>query len=121
MSADVSEMLSHARELRIKGVTTGARALPVMHRAGNNMVREAQELAPSAPVIRHYADTISYSVEMDALGITLEMGPEEGEQGSLGHLLELGVESRGIPPQSHLLPAFENEVPRLETFHAHLT
>jgi hypothetical protein len=75
---------------------------------------DARTFAPGAHggSAKHYPAAITH--EVNAAGLTCEIGPEKKGQGSLGHLFEYGVESRGLPPQMHLGPALDRGGPAFD-------
>lgn len=106
MSADgLDELIA---DLTTAGVRAGIRAVKAAEDAGRKVRDEARELAPRVG-LPHYAETITYEVDVESGSV--EIGPETGGQGSLGHLLENGVPSNGTPPHPHVLPAFDRAVP----------
>lgn len=82
--------------------------------AGRGVRDDARAFAPGAHggSAKHYPKSITH--EVDALGLACDIGPELGGQGSLGHLFELGVPSRGLPPHAHLGPALDRAAPGFE-------
>jgi hypothetical protein len=94
------------------------RARPAIRRELDTLGRavrdDARQFAPGAhggPAL-HYPKAITH--EVDHTGLICDIGPEKGGQGSLGHLFEYGVESRGLPPQAHLGPALDRQSPNLD-------
>jgi hypothetical protein len=82
--------------------------------SGTGIRDDARTFAPGAHggSAKHYPAAITHEVALD--GLSCEIGPEKGGQGSLGHLFEYGVESRGLPPQAHLGPALDRGGPGFE-------
>jgi hypothetical protein len=81
---------------------------------GRSLRDDARRFAPGAhggPAL-HYPKTITH--EVDTTGLICDVGPEKKGQGSLGHLFEYGVESRGLPPHAHLGPALDRQAPTFE-------
>lgn len=88
-------------EVRVKG-----RAVVTRHT--RNVKNRAQRRAPSGPHTRHYARSITDSIDQDAYEIVGEVGPQRGRpQWGLGNLLEYG--SRNNRPHPHLEPALDFE------------
>lgn len=81
----------------------------VLDRAGEAIRDDARAFAPGARGgrARHYPKAITH--ELVARGLAVEVGPEKGGQGSLGHIFEYGT-SRA-QPQAHLGPALDRHVP----------
>lgn len=106
------EALVH--DLTQAGLFAGARAMPVVHRAANNIVRDARDNAPQSAVIQHYPNTITYDVEVEANAIVAEIGPdrEKNGQAKLGNIFEYGTSK--LPPRPHLGPALDREAPNFE-------
>lgn len=115
---DDLDRLEH--DLRHAGLLAGIRAVPVLHRAANNIKQDAQDHAPQSPVIRHYKDTITYDVTVEASAIVAEIGPdrERNGQAKLANILELGTST--LPPRPHLHPALDREAPKFEQYLAEL-
>lgn len=112
---DFSELNTLAADLTKAGLTAGVRVLPVVHRAANNIVRDARQFAPKSAVAQHYPDTITYDIEIGA-AIAAEIGPDRdlNGQAKLGNLFEYG--SVNNAPQAHLGPALDREGPNFETY-----
>lgn len=120
--SDFSELDTLAADLTAAGHLVGAKAYRLVDDTGQEIRDEARRMAPGAHggVARHYPKTISHETTVDADRVEAEIGPEKGGQGSLGHLLEDGVPSRGVPPQKHLGPALDRAVPGFLTAAADL-
>ena len=95
-------------DLSRAGLMAGIRADAVLEAAGRDIVKTARELAPTTR-LPHYAQTITHEVYVEGQAITVEVGPERGGQGSLGHILERGTVR--TPPHAHLGPALDREAP----------
>lgn len=103
-------------DLSRAGLLAGIRVVPVVHRAANNIVRDARGNAPQSAVIRYYPDTITYDVEIAAEAIIAEIGPdrEKNGQAKLANIFEYGTSK--LPPRPHLGPALDREAPRFEQY-----
>lgn len=95
-------------DLTKAGLTAGVRAMAALEPSGQRMRDTARRLAPRTR-LPHYEAKITHEVGMDPAGPWVEMGPERGGQGSLGHIFENGT-SR-TPPHAHIGPAFDLELP----------
>lgn len=95
-------------DLTRAGLTAGVKVAAVFEEAGPGIRDEARNLAPKRG-LPHYAKAITHDVMVDGTTVTLEVGPERGGQGSLGHLLEVGTVR--TPPHAHLGPAFDRGAP----------
>lgn len=117
--ADFSELDELAADLTRAGARTAVKAIPVMHRAANNIVRDAKQLAPGAggdnSAAKHYPDSITYDLEVTTDAIVVEVGPDKARrQGALGNLLEYGTSTHA--PHAHLGPALDRESPNLDKY-----
>lgn len=111
--SDFSDLDRLAADLSNAGAMVGAKAFRLLDETGAEIREEARRLAPGAHggPARHYPKTISHETTVGADRVEVEIGPEKGGQGSLGHLFENGVPSTGAPPQAHLGPALDRSVP----------
>lgn len=76
----------------------------------NNIKDDARKAISGLPHAPHYPRSITYDVKLGLRGITAEIGPDKNlPQGALGNLLEHG--SVNNPPNAHLGPALDREVP----------
>lgn len=117
--ADVTELDEFATDLRDAGARAASKAVAVVHRGANNIVRDARSLAPSGPHTPAYPYSITYDLEITGGSIIAEIGPDKDKmQGALGNLLEYGTSEQ--PPHAHVGPAFEREVPNVELYIADL-
>lgn len=96
------------RVLDVTARTTARSALAIKKGAQNYIIAQT-----STTFTVHYPHSISYDVTEDGTAIEAEIGPDKarrGRQGALGNILEFGT-SRNAPIP-HLLPAFEDELPK---------
>lgn len=83
----------------------------VVVRGALNVKRDAVQLISGHPRSRHYPQSISYEVEVDAARVSAEIGPDKSRtQGALGNILEYGTSKNA--PLPHLGPALLAEEPR---------
>ena len=83
-----------------------------MSRAGGNMMRRAQELAPTGPHLTskthgRYADSISFEKDGD---LAVECFARDRGQGPLAGVLEFGHGPNA--PHPHFIPALDEEAER---------
>ena len=97
----------HAFAAHLRSVDVGAACATTMSRAGGNMMRRAQELAPAGPHIPRYADSISF--ERDG-NLAVECFARDRGQGPLAGILEFGHGPNA--PRPHFIPALEEEAER---------
>ena len=96
-------------DLTRAGLTAGMKAAAQGEISGRRVRDQARQLAPKTG-LPHYARAITYEVTVDKTGtVDVEIGPERGGQGSLGHILEFGTVR--TPPHAHLSPALDREGP----------
>lgn len=95
-------------DLSRAGALAGLRVAKVVEQAGIEVRDEARRFAPKTG-LPHYGEKITHELTVTAGSVTVEVGPEKGGQGSLGHILERGTAD--APPQAHLLPAHDRAVP----------
>lgn len=107
--SDFGDLDRLAADLTKAGPLAGLRAVKVMRQTGKELQDEARNLAPKGPHLPAYAATITWELEVGPAGIMVEVGPEKGGQGSLGHLLENGTPTSA--PQAHLGPALDRVGP----------
>jgi hypothetical protein len=96
------------RVLDVTARTTARSALAIKKGAQNYIIAQT-----TTTFTVHYPHSISYDVTEDGTTIEAEIGPDKarrGRQGALGNILEFGT-SRNAPIP-HLLPAFEDELPK---------
>lgn len=107
---DLTELDQLVVDLSQAGAQAAVRAVKVVHRAANNVMRDARDFAPSGPRTAAYPRSITYDIEVDAGTIVAEIGPDKDlPQGALGNILEYGTSTQG--PQAHLGPALDRESP----------
>jgi hypothetical protein len=111
---DLADQLDAAidKVLDVTARTTARSALAIKKGAQNYIIAQT-----TTTYTVHYPHSISYDVTEDGTEIRAEIGPDKarrGRQGALGNILEFGT-SRNAPIP-HLLPAFEDEVPRYMGF-----
>lgn len=109
---DLADKLDMAidKVLDVTARTTARSALAIKKGAQNYIIA-----GTTTTYTVHYPHSISYDVEEDGTTIRAEIGPDKNRrQGPLGNILEFGT-SRNAPIP-HLLPAFEDEVPRYMGF-----
>lgn len=104
MRADFSDLDRLAADLTQAGVRAGLEAYGVADVAGRALRDEARRLAPKRR-LPYYAEAITHDVEVGLGKVSVEVGPEKGGQGSLGHILEDGTATS--PPRKHLGPALD--------------
>lgn len=110
---DLTEIDELVADLTASGPMVGLRAVPMMHRAGNNMVRDARDFAPSGPRTRAYPFSITYDLMFEKTGLVIEVGPDKDRnQGPLGNIFEFGTSDQA--PQAHIGPAFDREAPNFD-------
>lgn len=112
MNSDASELLAYARHLDNAFGLAEPELSKVVERGALNVKRDAQTLLRTHSrrrYLQHYYRSISY----DMLGpLEAEVGPDASKlQGGMGRGVEFGSAHTG--PAPHLLPAFEEEQPRL--------
>ena len=116
---DFTELDEFVTDLRQAGARAAMQAVPVMHRAANNVQRTARDLAPAGPTTPAYPDSITYDLEIASGAIAVEVGPDKDRrQGALGNILEYGTSTH--PPHPHLGPALDQEELNLEKHLAEL-
>lgn len=115
---ELDDLNSFAKDLYEASATAGVRALPVMHRAGNNIQRDARQFAPGAPRARAYPSTITYDLTVEDGAIVVEVGPDRelNGQAKLGNIFEYGAPALDVPAQAHLGPALDREIPNVDHF-----
>jgi hypothetical protein len=111
---DLADQLDMAidKVLDVTARTTARSALAIKKGAQNYIIAQT-----TTTFTVHYPHSMSYDVIEDGTTIEAEIGPDKarrGRQGALGNILEFGT-SRNAPIP-HLLPAFEDEVPRYMGF-----
>jgi hypothetical protein len=107
---DLTEIDELVADLSQTGLLVGARAVPIMHRAANNVQRDARAFAPSGPHTPAYKFSITYDIEVESDRIAVEVGPDKDRnQGPLGNIFEYGTSEHA--PQAHLGPAIDRESP----------
>lgn len=114
--ADTSDLTALAGKFVAVPAAVEAAAEPVMERAAYNVRRDARALIRgqiTGTYLPHYPRSITYEVEAVRAWIEAEIGPEIGRpQGGMGRGVEYGsVNTRPLP---HLIPALEQEIPRME-------
>lgn len=110
-NSDVDELVA---DLAGAGLRAGVNAIPVVHRAANNIQRTARDLAPGGRRTPYYPESITYDMEIGAT-VAAEVGPDkQRRQGALGNLLEYG--KPGQAPHPHLGPALDREQPNFLHF-----
>lgn len=105
MSEDLARLVD---DLLGASVEANLAARKATQRSAQVIRDQARRLAPRTG-LPHYAKSITYETKFAAGGVTAEIGPVKGGQGSLGAILEFGT-SR-TPPHAHMGPAFDREVP----------
>lgn len=108
MTSDAHELETLIGDLQSAPFRALAQIRALMDETGREIRDDARLFAPKTR-LPHYAEAITHSVDADGLGVVI--GPVKGGQGSLGHLFEYGVASRGIPPHAHLGPALDRAIP----------
>lgn len=108
MTADFSDLNRLAADISESGAKAGVAAHAALDHAGRAVRDEARKTAPTTG-LPHYARTITHEVQIGPGRLSVEIGPEKGGQGSLGHILENGTAA--APPQKHLGPAFDRALP----------
>ena len=98
--------------VRWRSVDVGAACYATMSRAGGNMMRRAQELAPSGPHLTSrrygpYSDSISFEMDGD---LAVECFARDRGQGPMAGILEFGHGPNA--PHPHFIPALEEEAER---------
>lgn len=96
------------------------KALPELEasveRGALNIKRDARRLVRdqiTGTYLPHYPRAIDYDMEVDGGSIEAEIGPDDSKpQGGMGRGVEYGSSHTG--PIPHLVPAFEDELPKLE-------
>lgn len=111
---DLADQLDAAidKVLDVTARTTARSALAIKKGAQDYIIA-----GTSTTFTVHYPHSLSYDVTEEGTTIRAEIGPDKarrGRQGALGNILEFGT-SRNAPIP-HLLPAFEDEVPRYMGF-----
>lgn len=90
-----------------------AEAGRVVSRGALNIKRDAQGRVQGLKHAPAYPRSISYDTEVTATGAEAEVGPDKHRrQGALGNLIEFG--SVNNPPNPHMIPAADAELPRFE-------
>lgn len=105
MSDDLEQL---AADLTEAGRLAGFKVNRILNKHGVKIRDEARDFAPRTS-LPQYARTITHEVITEAGVLIVEIGPEVGGQGSLGHILENGTEE--LPPQAHVGPAFDRGLP----------
>lgn len=87
----------------------------IVERGALNIRRRAQRRIRDqirGVYLPHYARSITYDVDKGGTYAEAEVGPESGmPQGGMGAAIEFGSARHG--PLPHLLPAYDEELPRL--------
>lgn len=95
-----------AKDLRTTSIPKAVST--TMSRAGGNVMRRAQELAPSGPHLPGYADSISFEKDGD---LAVEAFARDRGQGPLAGILEFGHGPNA--PHPHFIPALDEEAEAL--------
>lgn len=95
-----------AKDLRTTNISKAVST--TMSRAGGNVMRRAQELAPSGPHIPGYAGSISFEKDGD---LAVEAFARDRGQGPLAGILEFGHGPNAAHP--HFIPALDEEAEAL--------
>lgn len=97
-----------AADLQNASFTAGVKVVRLLDESGEKIRDEARRTAPKTG-LPHYAKAITHELKLDGLSLAVEVGPEKGGQGSLGHILENGTAKS--PPQAHMGPALDRVAP----------
>lgn len=104
--SDTSGLDELAADLTEAGLRVGFKIVPILDKHGKQIRDDARQFAPRKG-LPHYAETITH--EVNTTGVFVEIGPETGGQGSLGHILENGTED--LAPHGHVGPALDRSIP----------
>jgi len=100
-----------AVDLTLAGPRAAARALPVVKKGADNIMRDWRDRATGLPHAPAYPYSITYDAEITATGAAAEIGPDkERRQGALGNLIEYG--KPGQAPHNFGGQAADTEEPR---------
>jgi hypothetical protein len=111
IDADFHEIETLIAQIDGAGVRAAHDIAAELNDVGREIRDDARQFAPGAHggVARHYPATITHEI-VDG-GTAVEIGPEKGGQGSLGHIFEYGTAHSA--PQAHLGPALDRSEPTL--------
>ncbi len=102
-----------AADLDQVAVDAPAEARKVVSKGALNIKRDAQQRVQGLKHAPAYSRSISYDTTLTATGAEAEVGPDKlRRQGALGNLIEFG--SVHNPPNPHMAPAADAELPRFE-------
>lgn len=111
---DTSELQELAAEYDATPERAFAELEPIVDKGALNVKTRARELV-SASIrglyLPHYPRAIDYDIESGSAEIEAEIGPNpDMSQGGMGLGVEFGSSNTG--PTPHLIPAYEEEIPR---------
>lgn len=116
IDVDTSELQDLAAEYDATPERVFAELEPIVDKGALNIKTRARELVSGAIrglYLPHYARSIDYDLESRPGEIEAEIGPNPGmAQGGMGPGVEYGSSNTG--PTPHLIPAYEEEIPRFE-------
>lgn len=117
---DVSEFRELAADLETAGKRLPAEARKTVKKAAQNIKTTMADDAKSSGAYKHFAGSISYTMQGNAAFSSAEIGPDKGRtQGALGNILYFGTSKNG--PVLNVEVGLAKEAPEFERRIAEMT